>query len=468
MDILLTHGYFLYDDPHELQVMKPYPPLGLLYIASHLRAEGFAVDVCDNTFSSFEAFRARVEQERPPVVGFYTNMMTRRNVVRLIPVCKAVGSTVIVGGPDPANYPERFLDHGADIVVIGEGELTLSELLPHLAAHGPRDMAHIAGIVYRDEEGRLVQSAPRPYIKDLNAQPFPARDAIDIHRYMSVWRQHHGQGAVSLITARGCPYKCTWCSHAVFGYTHRRRSVENVVDEVARIVADYDPELLWYADDVFTIHHRWLFAYAAELGRRNLHRPFETISREDRLNEAVVKTLADMGCYRIWVGAESGSQEILDAMQRRTDADRMVEMVKLLQKYGIQAGMFIMLGYEGEEEYHLQETVDRLKAASPDVFLTTVAYPIKNTAFYRTVEDRVALTTEWANGSDRDYLITGRRSPRYYRHATRWMVNEVALHKQRLDSDTDLPRMAKRWLNARLGRAGMWLARNDVVAADSL
>ncbi len=462
MDILLTHGYFLYEDPHELQVMRPYPPLGILYISSHLKARGFEVGLFDATFSSPDAFREYVARERPPVVGFYANMMTRRNIVRLLAACKAAGSIVVVGGPDPANYPDEYLAHGADIVVIGEGEATLEELLPHLARHGATGMAHIAGIVYREGDGQLLRTPPRAYLKDLNAQPFPDRAAIDLREYMRIWKTHHGQSAVSLITARGCAYKCTWCSHAVYGYTHRRRTVANVVAEVEQIVEQYDPDLLWYADDVFTIHHRWLFEYAAELGRRGLNRPFETISREDRLNEQVVQTLAEMGCYRIWVGAESGSQEILDGMQRRTDADRMVEMVHLLQRYGIQAGMFIMLGYEGEELDHLEETVVRLKAASPDIFLTTVAYPIKNTKYYEKVADRVVSTRAWADGSDRDYTVEGRRSKRFYDYATRWMVGEVALHKQLRGTERDLKQLAKSFVNAKVGRVGMLLSQHEV------
>ena len=186
-------------------------------------------------------------------------------------------------------------------------------------------------------------------IADLDAQPFPDRAAIDQHAYVDVWRKHHGSGSVSLITARGCPFTCTWCSHSVFGYSHRRRSPANVVDEVEHIVATYAPDQLWYADDVFTINHKWLFEYAAEMERRGLRLPFETISREDRLNEEIIQTLARMGCYRLWIGAESGSQRVLDAMKRRTNAERVRSMVHLLQKYGIEVGMFIMLGYDGEE-----------------------------------------------------------------------------------------------------------------------
>ncbi len=461
MDILLTHGYYLEEDPHERAVMKPYPPLGLLYLSSHLKARGFAVEVFDTTFRRPADFQRFVEQTRPPVVGIYVNLMTRRHVLAMIRRCQAVGSTVVLGGPEPANYAEAYLARGADVVVIGEGEQTLEELLPHLARRGPTGMQAIRGIVYREEDGRIVRTAPRPYLRDLDAQPFPDRAAVDLPAYLRVWREHHGMGSVSLITARGCPYTCAWCSHAVFGYSHRRRSPQNVADEVEQVLETYHPEMLWYADDVFTIHRRWFFAYAEELRRRKLRVPFETISREDRLDEEVIRTLAEMGCFRLWIGSESGSQRVLDAMQRRTDAARVREMVRLLRRYGIQAGLFVMLGYEGEEVQDIEATVEHLKAANPDLFLTTVAYPIKGTPYYEQVAERVIPLKPWEEGSDRDLTVAGRHSRRFYRFAIRWMVGEVTWHRLRHGAGRDYRRMLKALLNARIGRLGMWLTRHQ-------
>jgi radical SAM superfamily enzyme YgiQ (UPF0313 family) len=466
MDLLLTHAYFLEEDEHEKEIQRPYPPLGLLYISSHLKAKGFDVEVFDTTLSTRQAFRDYVERTRPGVVGIYVNLLTRRNTLETIRLLKRLGATVILGGPEPANYPREYLANGADLVVAGEGELTLEELLPHLARHGLERLEGIAGIRYLDGGGELVENPPRPQIADLDAQPFPDREAIDVAAYVDVWRRNHGMGSVSLITARGCPYRCSWCSHSVFGFTHRRRSPGNVAGEVEEIVERYRPDMLWYADDVFTIHHRWLFEYAAELDRRGLRLPFETITREDRLDEKVVRTLRDMDCSRIWIGAESGSQRILDRMQRRTDAARVVDMVKLLQSHGIEAGMFIMLGYEGEEIEDLEATVERLKDALPDVFLTTVAYPIKGTEYFHEVEDRVvSLRETWEDGGDRLQTVAGRRSRRFYRFATRWMVGEVALHRQRVLSEGGLAGRARSFLNARIGRLGMTLTRHQTEEA---
>jgi radical SAM superfamily enzyme YgiQ (UPF0313 family) len=462
VDVLLTHGYFLREDQHELEVMRPYPALGILYISAHLKSRGLEVEIFDSTFEDRAAFEAFVAKARPPVVGIYCNMMTRWNTLRMIPACRAAGARVVVGGPDPVSYAEEYLDAGADVVVVGEGELTLEELIPHLAKRGPEQMREIQGIVYREADGTSVHTVPRPYLTDLDAQPFPDRAAIDIPAYMSVWREHHGMSSVSLITARGCPYKCTWCSHAVFGYTHRRRSVENVADELEQIVSTYGPDMVWYADDVFTIHHRWLRTYAAELEQRGLRVPFETISREDRLNEEVVELLRRMGCFRLWIGSESGSQRVLDAMQRRTNAERVREMVHLLQRYGIEAGMFIMLGYDGEELADIEATVEHVKLANPDQLLTTVAYPIKGTPYYEQVADRVRALKAWADGSDRDLTVLGRHSRRFYEHATRWLVSEAARQRLRREPRPSYPRLAKSFVNAKRGRLGMLLTQHEV------
>jgi anaerobic magnesium-protoporphyrin IX monomethyl ester cyclase len=461
MDILLTHGYFLYDDPHELAVMKPYPPLGLLYVNAHLKAHGIDSQIFDTTFSEFDALEAYLRREKPPIVGLYSNLMTRTRVLRVIAAARDAGSVVVVGGPDPANYLDEYLSRGVDIVALGEGELTLEELVPHVLKHGPRELGGILGVAFKDENGVIVRNEPRPMIADLDSQPFPDRSAIDQQAYVDVWRKHHGSGSVSLITARGCPYTCTWCSHSVFGYSHRRRTPANVVAEVEHIVATYAPDQLWYADDVFTINPKWLFEYASLLEQRGLKLPFETISREDRLNEEIVQTLARMGCYRLWIGAESGSQRVLDAMKRRTNAERVRNMVHLLQKYGIEVGMFIMLGYDGEERADLEETVEHLKLSGPDTFLTTVAYPIKGTPYYTSVADRVVSRRAWEEGSDRDYTVAGRHSPRYYQFATRWMVSEVALHRHRRGPNRSYPRIARSFLSAKFGRVGMLLTERE-------
>ncbi len=426
-DLLLTHGYFLYQDAKEVEIMKPYAPLGLLYLSAYLKQQGFGVEVWDSTFAEPAALAARFATEPGGVVGIYTNLITRPAVLAAVAAAKAHGWTVVLGGPESANYPDDYLAHGADVVVVGEGEATMAELLPALARQGPHRLHGIAGTVFRDESGAVVANPEREQIAKLDSLPWPDREAIDTGRYVDVWRRHHGAGSVNLITARGCPYRCRWCSHAVFGFTHRRRSPEDSAAELAHIVDTYHPDQVWYADDVFTIHHRWLFTYAAELDRRGLRVPFETISRPDRMmREEVLETLAAMGCYRIWIGSESGSQRILDAMERGTTVEQVRWATRAAQRHGIQVGMFLMWGYDGETIDDIAATVEHVRLANPDVFLTTVSYPIKNTAYYRAVADRVVPGRAWEEGSDRDYSVRGRPRRAYYQQADRWLKGAVA------------------------------------------
>ena len=260
MDLLLTHGYFLHEDPKELQIMKPHPPLGILYLCSYVRAKGFGVEVFDSTFSSREELFALLHTTLPTVLGVYSNLGTRPNVVEIVKAAKEAGWQTMVGGPEPAAYIEEYLDAGADVVVIGEGEVTLEELLPALASvrtgHATRAqaLASVHGIAFRGEDRLTHRTPARALIPRLDEQPWPAREAIDAGRYVETWRKHHGMAAISLIAARGCPYHCHWCSHEdVFGKTHRRRSPAATVDELEWLLHRYQADTAWFADDVFTI-----------------------------------------------------------------------------------------------------------------------------------------------------------------------------------------------------------------------
>jgi radical SAM superfamily enzyme YgiQ (UPF0313 family) len=462
MDILLTHGYFLYEDPKEVQIMKPYPPLGILYICSHLRNKGLNAEVFDSTFSSREQLWSVLKQGLPSILGIYANLMTRSNVVEILRVAKELGWQAVVGGPEPGAYVDEYLAAGADVVVIGEGELTLEELVPVL--HARSDLRDVAGIAFKSPDGSVIRTKPREQIKDIDAQPWPARDLIDMSRYVSVWREHHGMGSVSLITARGCPYHCRWCSHEVFGKTHRRRKPASVADELEWLISRYEPQMAWMADDVFTIHHGWLFQYAAELKRRGLKLPFECISRADRLNLKVVETLAEMGCFRVWIGSESGSQRILDAMERGVTVEEVQTAVALCRSAGIQTGMFLMWGYEGEELTDIEATVDHVKKADPDIFFTTVAYPIKGTPYFSDVADRVESLKVWQDGSDRDFRIRQRHSRQFYKFADKLLRSEVELQHLGLKPDADAASLAALRSGIAEARAGLESTHAEVEA----
>jgi anaerobic magnesium-protoporphyrin IX monomethyl ester cyclase len=451
--ILLTHGYFLSEDEKERQIMKPYPPLGLLYLSAYLKTQGHSVEVYDSTFGTREELVHKIRRSPGGFVGIYTNLITRRSVLQIIRAAREADSTVILGGPESANYSSEYLNAGADVIVIGEGETTLTEVLGTLPSSGPRKLAGVRGIVFKNDAGEVVSTPERPKINDLDSLPLPDREAIDHRKYLDAWRQHHGASSINLITARGCPYRCTWCSHAVYGYSHRRRSPSRVADEVAWIVEHYNPDQLWYADDVFTISHPWLQRYSQELKSRGLHLPFETITRADRMqSEGAVEALAELGCYRIWIGSESGSQRILDAMQRGVSVEQVRRAVKLAHAQGIRVGMFLMWGYEGEELEDIAATVEHVKESNPDIFFTTVSYPIKGTPYFDAVKNKVSLPISWAEASDRDYFIGGRYGKDYYRLADIWLRNEVEASRV---ADADPRRAADLLASARQARDEM-------------
>jgi anaerobic magnesium-protoporphyrin IX monomethyl ester cyclase len=458
MDLLLTHGYFLQEDPKEHQIMKPYAPLGLLYLSSYLKSKGYAVEVFDTTFRSREELFSLLESATPAVLGIYANLMTRRNVVAILRRAKASGWQVILGGPEPANYLSEYLDAGADAIVTGEGELTLEEVLQARRRGRLHDLEKIGGLTFRAASGAIHQSPPRALIRNLDAQPWPDREAIDLRQYVETWKTHHGSGSVSLITARGCAYHCRWCSHSVYGKTHRRRRPEAVVDEIECLRHRYQPDMLWIADDVFTIHHSWLFRYAEEMKRRRLSLQFECITRADRVNEKVADALAELQCFRVWIGSESGSQRILDAMDRGVTVDEVRAAVRLCQERSIQAGMFLMWGYAGEELPDIEATIEHVKQSNPDIFLTTVAYPIKGTDYFQDAASAVVASEDWESSSDRDSRIRGRHSRRYYQFADQLLKNEVALDRLLQNSGSATAPEEIRTLRQRIREARSGLA----------
>jgi anaerobic magnesium-protoporphyrin IX monomethyl ester cyclase len=463
-ELLLTHGYFLYEDPKELQILKPYAPLGILYLCSHLRKEGFNVDVFDTTFSSREALFHHLRTETPSAIGIYANLMTRSNVVEILKIAREAGWKTIVGGPEPGAYALEYLQAGAHYVVFGEGELTMQDLLAAFRSNATTACATIPGLAYLDAAGNMHETAQREQIADLDNQPWPARQAIDVSRYVKTWRDAHGKGSVNFITARGCPYKCRWCSHQVFGQTHRRRDPLLVVDEVEWLLNTYTPDMVWVSDDVFTINHKWLRDYAAEMRRRSLRIPFECISRADRLNAEMLDLLAELGCFRVWIGSESGSQRILDSMDRGVKVEQVQQAVAMTRERGIESGMFLMWGYEGEELDDIEATIKHVSTSQPDIFFTTVSYPIKGTPYFKKVSDRLVQLKPWGTGSDREIKIKGRHSRNFYNYADKLLRNEVQLARLAGTPASDSHLAAGLRQEIQIARAGLISSHTEVEA----
>jgi len=460
-DILLAHGYFLAEDPKERVIMKPYAPLGILYLCSHLRSKGFAVDVFDTTFSTKADLIKFLQTETPSVLGLYANLMTRSNIVEIIAAAHAAGWVIVVGGPEPGAYSLEYLQAGAQFVVFGEGENTLEELLLALRANHT-DFSNIPGLAYLDAEGNLGKNTAREQIQNLDGQPWPARDAIDLHRYVRTWREHHGMGSVNFITARGCPFRCNWCSHQVYGQSHRRRDPIKVVDEVEWLLQTYSPDMMWVSDDVFTINHPWIRSYHEEMRRRNIRIPFECISRADRLTPEMMDLLAELGCFRMWIGSESGSQRILDSMDRGVKIEQVQRAVEMCRERGLQSGMFLMWGYEGEDLEDIEATIKHVSTSKPDIFFTTVSYPIKGTPYYNRISEKLIQIEPWGKTSDREFRIRGRHSRNFYSYADRLLREEVALARVIAQTATPEPNITVMQQSIRDIRSAMMAAYHEV------
>jgi radical SAM superfamily enzyme YgiQ (UPF0313 family) len=440
MNVLLTHGYFLHEDEKEKAIMRPYPPLGILYISGYLKDKSVNHQVFDSTFSSENEWIDYVLKHKPKLIAFYTNLMTKVKILHLIDKLKEYDSLsdtkFLLGGPDVTYNIENYMKNGADYIVIGEGEETFHDTI--IQFEGENEFEKVTGLVFKNSEGEIVKNPPRVKIKDVNELSGPNREAIDLTNYLEVWKKHHGKSTLNISTQRGCPYTCKWCSTAVYGQSYRRRSPKLVVDEIEQLIDSYNPDALWFVDDVFTVSHKWLNEFHQEMTSRNVSIQFECITRAERLNEEVLQKLKEIGCFRIWIGAESGSQRIIDKMDRKVDINVVKDMIQLTTKMGMESGTFIMLGYPTETMEDINLTIQYLKDANPDVFTITVAYPIKGTSLYTEIEKDIIQAPTWNSSTDREIDFTRIYSRKFYDYAVRKVVNEVNYHKEKVRNGISL------------------------------
>lgn len=430
MQIALTHGYFLNEDPKELEIMRPYPTLGLLYVSAYLKENGVMVEVIDSTFITKSEWIATIKEMQPTILAFYVNLMTKVNILELVKQIKSElpDCILVAGGPDITYNVENYLTAGFDITVLGEGEQTMLELVQSIDSGD--DLKTISGIAYKVESKTIINQE-RTKIKDLSTLPIPDRDAIPIEKYLNTWKQHHGMRTLNISTQRGCPYTCKWCSTAVYGQSYRRNSPQKVVEEIQFLIDKYSVEALWFVDDVFTVSHKWLTELHAEFKEHSLVIPFEIITRAERLNDEVLMQLKEMGCFRIWIGAESGSQRIIDKMDRRVDLKTVQQMINRTEALGMEAGTFIMVGYPTETHEDLLQTMEHIKAANPSYLTITKAYPIKGTSLYEEIKDSVVTFPKWEISTDRDTKIPLIYRDKYYTNAIRFLVNGWAAKRKK-------------------------------------
>jgi len=372
VDVLFGQAYFLRFDPKLWEARQPYAPLGALYAAACVRDHGYRVALFDAMLAASEAEWAdALDRHRPRFAVIYEDnfnylskmclLRMRQAALTMIDAARARGITTIVAGADATDHPVTYLDRGAAVVVTGEGEVTLVELLDTLTGERSGGLSSVDGLCLRDDDGRVIHTKPRAIIRQLDSLPFPAWDLVDVERYRSTWRSHHGYFSMNLVTTRGCPYHCNWCAKPIYGQRYTARSPEHVVEEMAWLKRTFRPDHLWIADDIFGLKPGWIERFAVLIQERGAATPFKCLLRADQVTAEVARALRAADCRTAWIGAESGSQRILDAMEKGARVEQIAHATRLLHDAGVEVGFFLQFGYPGETRDDIERTLEMVR-----------------------------------------------------------------------------------------------------------
>lgn len=432
VDILLTHSYLLRFDPKQDAANMPYPPLGTLYAAAVLRNDGFTLGLCDMMLESSEtSLLPSLKRQQPSLLVIYDddfNYLNKMCLTRMreaafamSAMARAQGVRVIVHGSDAADHAEEYLEHGAEAVIVGEGEQTLLELCRAMLKTRSDDWSSIAGLIYR-KNGVVVRTVKRNVSQTLDALPFPAWELVEWERYRSRWMRHHGYFSVNMVTTRGCPYHCNWCAKPIYGQVYNSRSPEHVAEEMVLLKGIAAPDHIWFADDIFGLKPEWIRRFAAAVKERSVCLPFKIQSRADLLTrEGEVTALRDAGCTEVWIGAESGSQKILDAMEKGITLAQIAEARRLLQEHGIDACFFLQFGYRGETMEDITATIGMMEQLMPENIGISVSYPLPGTKFYDMVRSGMGTKQNWTDSDDLAMMYRGTYSAEFYKRLHRYV-----------------------------------------------
>ena len=418
--ILLGQSYYLRFDPKLWEALQPYPPLGTLYAASWLRQHGYEVALFDAMLAESEAeWEVALDEHKPRYAIIYEDnfnylskmclLRMREAAFKMIEMAKTRGCVVILCGADATDHYAEYLEKGADYCVLGEGEETLIELMNQLS--GKRETNHIIGVASRG----TVRPTRRPDITNLDKLPFPAWDLVDIGKYRSIWMKRHGYFSMNMVTTRGCPYHCNWCAKPIWGQRYNSRSPENVAAEMKWIKENFSPDHIWFADDILGLKPKWIETFAALLVEADAIIPFKCLQRADLVNENTAAALAKAGCKTVWVGAESGSQKILDAMDKGDTVEDIYNAARLLRENGIEVGFFLQFGYPGETWEDLQKTLTMVRECAPDDIGISVSYPLPGTKFFERVKLELGEKQNWVDSEDLAMLYRGPFPTEFYR-----------------------------------------------------
>ena len=429
--ILVGSVYFLRLDPVRWAERQPFPPMGTLYAASSLRADGHEISFFDSMIAeAVSDWDARLAQTRPDIAILFDDNFNylskmclsamREAGLAMITRAKALGIKVAVCSADASDHPELYQEAGADAVIVGEGEQTARDLVACWAS-GRADLSGIKG---------LAGNPRREPMRDLDAISPPAWDLVDMDAYRQIWTDHHGFFALNLVTSRGCPYSCNWCAKPIWGQGYTVRSADKVAEELAELIRLAAPDYIWFMDDIMGLKLRWWRDYADALERLGIKVPFKCLSRADLvLREGAAQDLERAGCDIVWLGAESGSQKILDAMDKSLTVGEIAEATSRLKGAGIRVGHFLQFGYPGEGMKEIGDTLAMLRRTRPDEMGISVSYPLPGTLFYERVQKDLREKRNWEVSSDMAMLYRGPFTTRFYRHLHRYVHRDFRLRR---------------------------------------
>ncbi len=458
--ILFTHSYFYRFDPKQWKAQQPYPPYGTIYAAALMRECGFDVSLFDtNLRESPDEILSELEAQRPEYLVLYddgfnyltkmclTNM--REAAFRMAKLGKQQGCTVIVNSSDSTDHYEEYLRQGADFVVLGEGEITLRELILALES-GVTDFAAIPGVAYSiadcvlqitdypEPRGKsairnpqsVIRTSPRPVLHDLDSLPDPAWDLVDIEAYRDIWMRHHGYFSLNLATTRGCPYKCNWCAKPIYGNRYNTRSPERVAAEIEMLIERYGARHFWMSDDIFGLKPRWVQTFRDLVQAKGLKFSYKIQSRVDLLlKEDNIDALVASGLRQVWVGAESGSQKILDAMDKGTTVQEIRDATHLLKQKGVEVCFFLQFGYLDETREDIEQTIALVEELVPYDIGVSVSYPLPGTGFYEKVKNLLGDKQNWSHSDDLAVMYPATYSPQFYRRLHRLVHKRFRLRQ---------------------------------------
>ena len=436
--ILFSHSYFLRFDPKQWSIRQPYAPLGTLYAASLMRENGFDVSLFDVMFSKHpEEIIAALNEQQPDFFVIYddgfnyltkmclTNM--REAAFKMIKLAKERGCIVIVSSSDSTDQYEQYLNEGADFILIGEAEYTLLELVQSINQK-QNNYSTIQGLAFKDNNA-IIKTYRRTVIKELDALPLPAWDLLDIEPYKQSWLENAGYFSMNIGTTRGCPFKCNWCAKPIYGNRYNSRSPENVIKELRMLKEKYQFDHIWFCDDIFGLKPGWVNEMADLAEKEKLHFRFKIQSRADLLlKESYVTALARAGCENVWIGAESGSQKILDAMDKGITVQQIYKAVKLLREHGINPSFFIQFGYPGETKEDIKLTIKMINELLPYEIGISVSYPLPGTMFYEKVKLQLKEKANWTDSDEMALMFMNTYQPQFYKQLHTYVHKSYRKH----------------------------------------